>query len=75
MSRRNQLRSQRRILFLRFTQGPPKPPALLPKVLDTMGQIFNVKKPGPLRTMVTEAMDFVDHHPSLSLRSNAPKSP
>src|SRR5579863_7741387 len=43
-----------------------KPPALMPKVLDTMGQIFNVKKPGPLRTMVTEAMNFVDHHPSLS---------
>ena len=38
----------------------------MPKVLDTMGQIFNVKKPGPLRTMVTEAMNFVDHHPSLS---------
>jgi len=43
-----------------------KPPALMPKVLDTMGRIFNVKKPGPLRTVVTEAMNFVDHHPSLS---------
>jgi len=52
--------------FFETPASPKKSPALMPQVLDTLGHVFNVKKPGPLRNLVTGAMEWVDHHPALS---------
>jgi methylenetetrahydrofolate reductase (NADPH) len=50
--------------FFETPKPAPESPGLVPKVLDTMGQMFPVNQPGPLRSALTSILGWVDRHPA-----------